>query len=124
MSCLAQIPMRGHLDQAGPFAGRDSLLADEVLHIFTCERPSVCSFWDPHGGANAAFFLDVHKLDPSSPGIVVSSVPVLPGSLDPMLDSARLSCAGRIGSRLPGRILLLRSTREVTEPHAFMRPPR
>ncbi len=37
MSSLAQIPVRGHLDYAGPLAGRPDL-AGKVLHVFTCER--------------------------------------------------------------------------------------
>ncbi|PTQ58802.1 hypothetical protein C8J45_1185 [Sphingomonas sp. PP-CE-3G-477] len=61
MSCLAQIPVRGHLDHVEPLAGRPDLL-DKVLHVFTCERLTICDFWDPHRGANAAFFLDEEEL--------------------------------------------------------------
>ncbi|MGI4795405.1 MAG: hypothetical protein ACRYG8_15290 [Janthinobacterium lividum] len=77
MSCLAQIPVRGHLDHAGPLAGRPDL-AGKVLHVFTCERLTICDFWDPRSGANAAFFWDEGELQPkgaASAGPIVSVLP-------------------------------------------------
>lgn len=61
MSCLAQVPVCAHLDHAGPLARRPDL-AGKVLHVFTCERLTICDFWDPRSGANAAFFLDAEEL--------------------------------------------------------------
>ncbi len=77
MSCLAQIPVRGHLDQAGPLAGRPDL-AGKVLHVFTCERLTICDFWDPRSGANAAFFLDAAELRAEGAGPAGPIVSVLP----------------------------------------------
>ncbi len=77
MSSLAQIPVRGHLDQAGPLAGRSDL-SNRVLQVFICERPSVCFFWEPYGGANAAFFLELDVLQRLGPGVAVPDTPVLP----------------------------------------------
>lgn len=77
MSALAQIPVHGHLDQAGPLAARSDL-ACKVLHVFICERPTVCSFWAPEGGANAAFFLNVEDLRTEEPETETPIVPVLP----------------------------------------------
>ena len=77
MSCLAQIPVRGHLDHAGPLAGRCDL-SGKVLHVFTCERLTICSFWDPMGGANAAFFLDAEELRHEEPAAAAPIVSVLP----------------------------------------------
>ena len=76
MSCLAQIPVRGHLDQIGPLVGRTDLL-DKILHVFTCERLTICDFWDPCSGANAAFFLDEEELRSGgqSAGPIVSVLP-------------------------------------------------
>ncbi len=56
MSLLAQLPVKDELDRLGPLKGRDDL-ADLVLHLFKCEGPNVCSFWEPDVGTNAAFFL-------------------------------------------------------------------
>ena len=74
MSCLAQIPVGGHLDGAGPLAGRADL-SDRVLHVFTCDRSLVCSFWEPQGGANSAFFLRLDELRPSGPDAAVRTPP-------------------------------------------------
>jgi len=53
MSHLAQLPADG-----------DALpLADgEVLLLFKCEWDSICSFWEPDGGANAAFVVQRAEL--------------------------------------------------------------
>ena len=77
MSCVVQVAVYGHLDRAGPFVGRSDL-SDRVLHVFTCERPTVCSFWEPHAGANAAFFLTFGELQVVGGGTVVPDGPVLP----------------------------------------------
>ena len=77
MSCLAQVPVRGHLDHAGPLAGRPDLTG-KVLHVFTCERLTICDFWDPRSGANAAFFLDAEELRPEGAGPAGPVVSVLP----------------------------------------------
>lgn len=77
MSSLAQIPVRGHLDQAGPLAGREDV-SDRVLHVFVCERPTICFFWDPLEGANAAFFSALDALGASGSDAAVPDASVLP----------------------------------------------
>lgn len=77
MSCLAQIPVRGHLDQAGPLAGRADL-SGKVLHVLTCERLTICDFWDPRSGANASFFLDADEIQHGTSAAATPIVPVLP----------------------------------------------
>ena len=61
MSAMAQIPVRGNLDRVDWNAARADM-ADRVLHLFTCERPSVCPFWELEDGANTAFFLRESEL--------------------------------------------------------------
>lgn len=78
MSCLAQIPVAGHLNRLGPLADMPEA-ADRVLHIFTCERPTICSFWEAEGGANAAFFAPASSLDPTAEmGAGAEDAPLLP----------------------------------------------
>ena len=80
MSRLVQVAACGHLDRAGPLAGRSDL-SDRMLQIFTCERPTVCFFWKPHAGANAAFFLALGELQVLREGTFVPDAPVLPLSV-------------------------------------------
>ncbi len=73
MSAMVQIPVRGSLDRVDWIAARADM-ADRVLHLFTCERPSEsrapCPFWELEDGANAAFFLREGEL-----GDTVSALP-------------------------------------------------
>ncbi len=64
-SCLLQVPVHGHLDQADPLVG-DADLSDRVLQVFACERPTVCCVWTPRAGANAAFFPSTNVTVPAS----------------------------------------------------------
>jgi hypothetical protein len=77
MSHLAQLPVAGQLDLAGPLAGRADL-ADRVLHLFTCERPTIDAFWGPHSGANAAFFLPRAALGDAPTALPEPETPLLP----------------------------------------------
>ena len=65
------------LAQVGADAALPHVPADHVLFLFTCERETICSFWDPDGGANAAVLV---------PAAELGTVPVpLPDDAPPLL---------------------------------------
>lgn len=76
MSALAQIPVRGHLDQAGPLLGGRA--SAHVLHIFLCEGEAVCSSLEPDAGANSAFLLPEAALDADAETAAPDGAAVLP----------------------------------------------
>ena len=77
MTMVAQLPVRGGLDHVELLRARSDLMG-QVLHIFKCERDSICNFWEAEDGANAAFFVPESELGTGEVAPPEPTPPILP----------------------------------------------